>query len=58
MDLPVVRKKLARPRRVLLRGESTIASAGLALSAITLCAMAGSAWLSARHSMTCRSAPA
>ena len=48
MDLPVVRKKLARPRRVLLRGESTIASAGLALSVITLFAMAGSAWLSAR----------
>ena len=49
MDLPIVRKKPAGgPPGMLLRGESTIASAGLAMAAIVLCAMGGAAWWSAR----------
>jgi len=55
--MPVMPNKQSRPSRWLLRGESTIASTGLLLAAIVLCAMGGSAWWSARsHRATVRDA--
>ncbi len=48
MDRPAMQHRQNRSRRVLMRGESAIASSGLLLAAIVLFAMGGSAWWSAR----------